>query len=94
MQARDHLLALETRLHVASNDLAANLRTAYENGSPSVVDVILNAHGFSNLLNQVNYIKRAQHAGRADRQLHQGTRAPKSCARPRASTSSSSEIAA
>jgi peptidoglycan hydrolase CwlO-like protein len=60
MQARDHLLALEKRLRVASKDLAANLRTAYESGSPSVVDAILNAHGFSNLLNQVNYIKRAQ----------------------------------
>jgi peptidoglycan hydrolase CwlO-like protein len=60
MQARDRLLALEKRLRVASKDLAANLRTAYESGSPSVVDAILNAHGFSNLLNQVNYIKRAQ----------------------------------
>jgi peptidoglycan hydrolase CwlO-like protein len=60
MQARDRLLALEKRLRLASKDLAANLRTAYESGSPSVVDAILNAHGFSNLLNQVNYIKRAQ----------------------------------
>jgi peptidoglycan hydrolase CwlO-like protein len=60
MEARDHLLALEKRLRVASKDLAANLRTSYESGSPSVVDAILNAHGFSNLLNQVNYIKRAQ----------------------------------
>jgi cell wall-associated NlpC family hydrolase len=60
MQARDHLLELETRLHLASNDLAANLRNSYENGSPSVVDAILNAHGFANLLDQVNYIKRAQ----------------------------------
>jgi cell wall-associated NlpC family hydrolase len=60
MQARDHLLQLETRLHLASNDLAANLRNSYENGSPSVVDAILNAHGFANLLDQVNYIKRAQ----------------------------------
>jgi len=60
MQARDHLLELETRLRIASKDLAANLRSAYEHGSPSVVDAILNAHGFSNLLDQVNYMKRAQ----------------------------------
>ena len=61
MEARDRLLALETRLRVASTDLASNLRAAYENGSPNLIDVILNAHGFSNLLEQVNYIKDAQH---------------------------------
>ena len=61
MTARDQLLALENKLHLASKYLAANLRSAYENGSPNLVDVILNAHGFSNLLDQVNYIKDAQH---------------------------------
>lgn len=59
--ARDQLLALENKLHLAAQYLAANLRAAYENGSPNLVDVILNAHGFSNLLDQVNYIKDAQH---------------------------------
>ena len=61
MEAGQQLDALEKRLHIASNDLAANLRAAYENGSPNLVDVILDAHGFSNLLDQVNYIKDAQH---------------------------------
>jgi peptidoglycan hydrolase CwlO-like protein len=61
MTARDQLLALERKLQIASSDLAANLRAAYENGSPNLVDVILNARGFSNLLQQVNYIKDAQH---------------------------------
>jgi peptidoglycan hydrolase CwlO-like protein len=61
MEARDHLLALETKLRIASTDLASNLRAAYENGSPNLIDVILNAHGFSDLLDQVNYIKDAQH---------------------------------
>jgi len=61
MDARDHLLALETKLRIASSDLASNLRAAYENGSPNLIDVILNAHGFSSLLEQVNYIKDAQH---------------------------------
>ena len=61
MDARDRLLALETKLRIASTDLASNLRAAYENGSPNLIDVILNAHGFSNLLEQVNYIKDAQH---------------------------------
>jgi peptidoglycan hydrolase CwlO-like protein len=61
MSARDQLLALENKLHLASDYLAANLRATYESGSPNLVDVILNAHGFSNLLDQVNYIKDAQH---------------------------------
>jgi cell wall-associated NlpC family hydrolase len=61
MGARDHLQALETKLRIASTDLASNLRASYENGSPNLIDVILNAHGFSNLLEQVNYIKDAQH---------------------------------
>jgi peptidoglycan hydrolase CwlO-like protein len=61
MSARDQLLALEKKLHLASDYLAANLRASYESGAPNLVDVILNAHGFSNLLNQVNYMKDAQH---------------------------------
>ena len=61
MAARDQLLALERKLHLASNYLAANLRADYESGSPNLVDVILNAHGFSSLLDQVNYMKAAQH---------------------------------
>ena len=61
MTARDQLLALENKLHLAANYLAANLRSEYESGSPNLVDVILNAHGFSNLLDQVNYMKDAQH---------------------------------
>lgn len=60
MSARDKLLTLENKLHLASIYLAANLRAAYESGSPNLVDVILNAHGFSSLLDQVNYLKDAQ----------------------------------
>ncbi len=60
LTAKWHLVSLEKRLQVASADLASNLRDAYESGSPNLVDVILSAHGFSNLLDQVNYIKDAQ----------------------------------
>lgn len=58
MQSRDHLLALEKRLRIASSDLAANLRAEYENGPPNLVDVVLNSKGFNNLLEQVSFIKR------------------------------------
>lgn len=60
LDARDRLVTLENKLYLASKYLAANLRSQYEGGSPNLVDVILNAHGFSNLLNQVNDIKDAQ----------------------------------
>jgi peptidoglycan hydrolase CwlO-like protein len=60
MSARDEVLTLEKKLTVASNALAANLRTEYENGSPNLVDVILNSNGFSTLLDQVNFMKRVQ----------------------------------
>jgi peptidoglycan hydrolase CwlO-like protein len=60
MTARDDVLTLEARLTVASNALAANLRAEYENGSPNLVDVILNSNGFSTLLDQVDFMKRVQ----------------------------------
>ena len=60
MSARDQLLSLEDKLHLASIYLSENLRSSYESNSPNLVDVILNAHGFSSLLDQVNYIKDAQ----------------------------------
>lgn len=61
MKAGQQLDSLEKKLHIASRYLAANLRASYENGSPNLIDVVLNARGFSNLLDQVNYIKDAQH---------------------------------
>lgn len=60
MAAGQQLDSLETKLHIASRYLAANLRSQYESGSPNLVDVILQSRGFSNLLDQVNYIKDAQ----------------------------------
>jgi peptidoglycan hydrolase CwlO-like protein len=60
MTARDDVQTLEEKLTVASHALAANLRTEYENGSPNLIDVILNSNGFSTLLNQVAFMKRVQ----------------------------------
>ena len=61
MSARDQLPALEQKLHLASDYLASNLRASYESGTPNIVDVILNAHGFSSLLDKVNFMKDAAH---------------------------------
>ncbi|HET9094061.1 MAG TPA: hypothetical protein VFN36_03150, partial [Solirubrobacteraceae bacterium] len=71
LNAGQRLDSLEKKLHLASNYLAANLRAQYESGAPNLVDVILNAHGFANLLEQVNFIRDAQ---RSDAQIISVTR--------------------
>ena len=71
MTARDHLAQLETRLRIASNDLATNLRAEYETGTPNLVTVILNSHGFTQLLNQVDF---AQRISKQDAQIVGSTR--------------------
>ncbi len=58
MTARDHLAQLEARLKQASDDLSTNLRAEYEGATPNLVTVILNSHGFTQLLNQVNFAQR------------------------------------
>ncbi len=61
LDARDHLIALENRLGLASAALAANVRAAYEQGEPDLMSVILSAHGFSQLLEQVDFMQRIGH---------------------------------
>jgi peptidoglycan hydrolase CwlO-like protein len=56
--ARDDLVQLENRLRVSSSALAANLVAAYEGPTPDLVSVILNAHGFSDLLEQMAFLRR------------------------------------
>jgi peptidoglycan hydrolase CwlO-like protein len=71
LAARDRLVRLENRLQQASQALASNLRSSYENGSPDLMTVILNAHGFSDLLEQVDFVQRI---GRQDAQIVGDTR--------------------
>ena len=59
--ARDHLVQLENRLQQASRALAANLVASYENNPPDLISVILNAHGFKDLLEKVNFMRRIGH---------------------------------
>ncbi len=58
LSARNHLVELENRLHLASSALAANLVASYENQQPDLVTMVLEAHGFSDLLEQLNFIHR------------------------------------
>lgn len=72
LKARDRLVDLENWLERATHALAANLVATYENGQPDLVSVILQAHGFNQLLDQVNFIHRV---GTQDAQIVASTRA-------------------
>jgi peptidoglycan hydrolase CwlO-like protein len=61
VQARDHLMTLENRLHAASLALSSNLVAEYEGGSPNLMTVILQAKGFSSLLNQISFLSKIGH---------------------------------
>ena len=61
LAARDHLVELENRLQQASKALSANLVAAYENNRPDLMTVILESHGFSDLLENVSFLRRIGH---------------------------------
>jgi peptidoglycan hydrolase CwlO-like protein len=58
LSARDHLVDLENRLQAATTALSANLVSGYEGSKPDLVSVILNSHGFGQLLDQVGFMQR------------------------------------
>jgi hypothetical protein len=58
-------------MHQATQALAANLVSEYEGSRPDLVTVILDAHGFSDLLEQVSFMQRV---GRQDAQIVSNTR--------------------
>jgi cell wall-associated NlpC family hydrolase len=59
--ARDHLVQLENRLQRATRALSANLVSAYESSRPDVVSVILESHGFTDLLEKMSFLRRIGH---------------------------------
>jgi peptidoglycan hydrolase CwlO-like protein len=61
LAARTRLVELENRLEVASHALAANLVANYESRRPDVVTVILEARGFSDLLERIGFLQRIGH---------------------------------
>ena len=58
VRARDRLTRLVSLQRNATDALTANLQTAYRNPKPDIVSVIMNAHGFSDLLEQADFLKR------------------------------------
>ena len=61
LAARDHLVDLENRLHLATTALSANLVAGYEGNQPDLVSVILSSEGFGDLLNQMSFMNRVAH---------------------------------
>ena len=58
LTARNHLVDLENQLERATQALAKNLVATYEQSPPNLVTVILEAHGFNQLFDRVNFMHR------------------------------------
>ena len=61
LAARDRLVQLENRLQLSSSALAENLRSSYERSQPDMVTVVLESHGFNDLLERMNFMQRMGH---------------------------------
>ncbi len=71
LAARNHLVDLENRLRLSAKALAANLVAEYEQQQPDLMTVILESHGFTDLLERVNFLQRI---ARQDAQIIAATR--------------------
>jgi peptidoglycan hydrolase CwlO-like protein len=71
IRARNHLVDLENRLQSSTRALAANLVTDYEQGRPDLMSVILESHGFTDLLERMSFLHRI---GMRDAQIVKSTR--------------------
>lgn len=57
-RARDRLTRLVARQHQATDALRANLLAAYRNPQPDLVSVVIEAEGFTDLLEKADFLKR------------------------------------
>jgi murein DD-endopeptidase MepM/ murein hydrolase activator NlpD len=57
---RAHLVALQLQLGKADRALVANLRSQYESDPPDAITVILRSHGFADLLDRLEFVRRAK----------------------------------
>lgn len=56
--ARNRLTALENRVHKASKLLAAHLVSSYKDEDPDVITVILESHGYTDMLESLTFLER------------------------------------
>ncbi len=88
LAARDELVKLENRLRLASAALSSNLVAGYEGSRPDLVSVILDSHGFRDLLEQVSFLQRVGHQ---DAQIVSSTQSARAAVARQASTLASLE---
>ena len=55
------LVKLKAKLAAGRALLASQLVSGYEANQPSLVSIVLSSSGFQDLLNQLNFLKRAEH---------------------------------
>jgi cell wall-associated NlpC family hydrolase len=72
LAARNRLVDLENRLQIATAALSQNLVAQYEGEQPDLVSVVLESHGFNDLLEQLQFLQRMGHM---DAQVISSTRA-------------------
>jgi peptidoglycan hydrolase CwlO-like protein len=70
LNARTHLLELENLLQRAARALSANLVANYEGNVPNLVSVVLESHGFNDLLERLSFLRTV---GRQDAQIVHST---------------------
>jgi len=58
IRARDRLTRLVSLQRRATDALSANLQVAYRNPKPDIVSVVISAHGFTDLLERADFLKR------------------------------------
>ena len=58
VRARDRLTRLVNLQRRATDALRANLQSAYRNGAPDIVSVVISARGFTDLLEKAEFLKR------------------------------------
>lgn len=61
VRARDRLTRLVSRQRHATDALRANLLAAYRDPKPDIVAVVITAKGFTDLLEQADFLKRVAH---------------------------------
>jgi peptidoglycan hydrolase CwlO-like protein len=71
LAARNRLVDLENRLRVSSHALAANLVAQYEGSQPDLFSIIVEANGFTDLLERLNSLRAI---ARQDTQIVRNTR--------------------
>lgn len=62
LRERAHVRMLRARLARGQMLLSRQLVSGYEGDHPDLVSVVLNAHGFNDLLEQITFLGRAEHA--------------------------------